>query len=504
MDVPFGEIRTPSFRMKIDAIRKIVAIQAIEQCDNEGEILSDSDLREAAAIAGAPLPKSPGDSEIDSFFSERAELLSIRALTKFPKPAQWIEERSGGHRFGLLALGLIAVASVLGFLSNELGPDDKINILSFPLLGILAWSLLISIREVFLFFRSRASMSEGEVAWLRPLLSTDRGSGAGENEGGDESSSWEAAKSLYFRRWTSLTMPRLFAKVKILFHTVALALAVSAIAGMYLKGLANEYRAVWESTFFEDGEALRPFLSGVLGPAAALLGDEIPSTESLDRIHWKADEGEVVGENAAQWIHWYAITLFLFVILPRGFFILVWQWKDHRFRRTIRYRSVSPGYYEHLIAISSGTSREFTLIPYGLELGDGERRAIERGLETHLEGPVALTFENPVAFGEEEDLPEFVSDHSETALVPLLNFASTPEKETHLALVQSLEEKSTSPLPFLLLDATDFDRKSEGLGDAKQRREDRENAWRYLLSEKPLELVIVSALPPTTTAHGEV
>lgn len=487
--------------MKLDAIRKIVAVQAIEQCDSDRVIFSDNDLREASAIAGAPLPKSAGDAELHSFLAERADLLAVRALSRFPEQSSWVDQSADGHRFGILAAVLIAVACALGFLSNELGPDDRINILSFPLLGILAWSLLVSIRELFLIFRNREAVSESSAPWIRSLLPLNH-SEQPEGHAKDHPSEWKAARSLYAGRWSSLTFPSLYARLKILLHSVAIALTLSAIAGMYLKGLANEYRAVWESTFFESGASIRPFLNGILGPAATLMGDEFPSAEALDKIHWKAAEEEVAGENAARWIHWYALTLCLFVLLPRSLFALAWRWKDLRSRRTLSYRSISPHYFDHLIAISSGSAREFTLIPYGLEIGESERRTIERGLESFLEGPVDLTYGDPVGFGE-EDLKESGGDYSEATLIPLFNFASTPEKETHLELLLALEEKADTPLPFLLLDATDFDRKNEGLGDSAKRREDRENAWRHLLSENPIELVVVSAFDSNPAPHGE-
>ncbi len=478
--------------MKSESIRRILAIQAIEQSDSEGEILSDSDLKDSAAIAGAPLPSSAKESEIESFLSERAELLQIRALNRHPKTSQWVQEDAKRHRFGFAAIGLLVLAGIVGFFSNELGPDKRINILSFPLLGIIGWSLIVSLREIFLLFRSRESLasegcSDAIFRWLRPLPPRNTAV-----ESPDSPPQLDAAHALFFRRWTKLTLPTTFTKTKALLHAVAIVLALSAVGGMYLKGLANEYRAVWESTFFADGESLLPFLKVVLGPATSLLGDELPTSAALDSLHWQSAKNEVPGENAARWIHWYALTIGIYVILPRLFFFGFWRLRDRNFHKTLPYRSISPCYFDRLLAISSGTARKFHLVPYEITVEEGRRRLIEKRLETHLEGPVDLYFEEGIRFGEEEEIPSLEVPDS-TTIVPFLNFSSTPEKETHLELIHALEKKSKTPIPFLILDATEFDRKSEGLRDSKDRRTDRENAWQHLLVDEPREMILLSA-----------
>lgn len=483
--------------MKSEAIRRILAIQAIEQSDPEGRIFSDSDLKDSAVIAGAPLPKSASESEIESFLDERAELLQIRALNRHPAKSRWIQEDAKRHRFGIAAIGLLILAGIAGFLSNELGPEKRINILSFPLLGIMGWSLLVSAREIFLLFQRRDAFStegwaDGVLRWLRPPPPTVSATNPDESE-----TLLEAARSLFYRRWAKLTLPMTYARAKTLLHSVAIALALSAVGGMYLKGLANEYRAVWESTFFSDGTSLRPFLEIVLGPAAAILGDDLPDPAALDALHWQSSEKEIPGENAARWIHWYALTIGIYVIAPRLLFAGIWRWRVRNFEKTLPYRSISPGYFDHLLAISTGAAREFHLVPYGISLEEGRKRLIERQLEAHLRSPVELHFEEPVGFGEEEDLSSLELSSS-TNVVPFLNFSSTPEKETHLQLIRSLEEKSETPIPFVVLDATEFDRKSSGLRDAEKRKVDRENAWKHLLVDEPRELILVSAMAPAT------
>lgn len=474
--------------MKIDEARKILASQAIEQSDPDGEILSELDRREAGAAAGAPLPGNASTRAEDAFLAERAELLLARAETRSPDEAGWIRRAPGRSRFAILAAALCLAAGVLGYLTNELGPERRVNILSIPLIGILLWSLLVYVREVLLFLRKRERLFhdgilDGVVHFLQ------RAPRQGDEENRDAGGVLGAARTLFASRWNRLTAPIYGARIKSLLHTVALVLAVSAVLGMYVRGLPREYRAVWESTFFTESAQLRPVLRVVLGPAAALTGSSIPSVEELDAIHLREESG-VAGENAARWIHWYAITIGIFVAAPRLLLASLWRWRAARLARTLPYRGISPGYFDHLLATSSGSKLDLAVVPYALSAGDDLRRDVRAALETRYERPVEVSWRDTVSFGDEEEAPELGGIRAETVL-PLFDFSATPEKESHLAFLRTLSKASPAPVEMVLLDTGSFDRKTEGFPDARKRRADREAAWRVLLADTGIEPLLV-------------
>jgi hypothetical protein len=479
---------------QVDEVRRIMAAQAVEQSDPNELILTDPDKREITMMAGAPLPKDLSQSEENAFLSERAELMLVRAGSRFPDSTGWFRRSPDQNRFAWVALLLCLLAVTIGFLTNELGPDKRINILSFPLLGIIAWSVLVYLREIVLFSRSRDQLFQD--SWLDGLirLVQPKAKAPESSDSGDEPSILRSAFQLFQSRWQGLIVPVTGARLKALLHLVALLLALSAIGGMYVKGLANEYRAVWESTFFTDSESLRPVLRLILGPAASLTGSGIPTTSELDAMHWKAGGGdEITGENAARWIHWYAITVGLFVLVPRAFLALIWKWRAGRLARTLPFREVSSPYYEHLLATSSGAALESKVIPYAIDLDDELRRSIRNCLETLHERPVEITWMPTIPFGEEEEVtPPDESD----SLFPLFNFASTPEEETHLTLLQTLSGEELNRVPFLLLDTTSFDRKADSFADAEKRRSDREKAWKLLLQRTQIKPVFFSRDQP--------
>ncbi|MEM9018660.1 MAG: DUF2868 domain-containing protein, partial [Verrucomicrobiota bacterium] len=456
--------------MKLREARTLLAVQAIEQCDGKNRVFSEKDRRECSAMAGAPLPKNPERSREDRFLIERADLLLARAEARSPQSLQWAREDDSKRRFGLILGGGVLVAAVLGFLTNELGPDKRINILSFPLLGILAWNLVVLVRELWLLVRSRKQIADGDWAnrW-GAFFSPSRGSDPGEGES-EEEGVILAGKRLFRDRWQTILAPMNFARLKSALHVAALVFALAAIGGMYVRGLANEYRAVWESTFFKDGEAIRPFLNVVLGPAATLTGATLPDAESLDTIRWAAGEGEVAGENAARWIHWYAVTIALFVLLPRGIFATIWSVRSRWSTKRLPVREVNPGWFEHLLQLSSGAALELVILPYGHSRERVGERELEGFLEDEFERAVELEWLSEVSFGEEDAISVEAEGKK---LLPLMNFSATPEKETHLLLLQTLLNQLSDPVESLLLDASAFAAKSSGLPDAAKRREDR-------------------------------
>jgi hypothetical protein len=61
------------------------------------------------------------------------------------------------------------------------------------------------------------------------------------------------------------------------------------IAGLYVRGLAFEYRATWESTFL-DATTVHWLLAGLLAPGSMLTGIATPGAAHLESIRAPASE----------------------------------------------------------------------------------------------------------------------------------------------------------------------------------------------------------------------
>lgn len=479
--------------MKPENLRKILMLAAVEELDENAIVLPREERREASRKAGAPLPPHPGRAREERFLALRAEDLLARLVARHPAAASWLDPRRSPHPLWnpLWPSVLLGVAALAGFLTSELGPDQRINILSVHLIGILAWNLGIYLREAFLLFRRHRS---GRLeAWLAKWQ-TDPPAAEEAGSGGDPATALlERARTAFRSRWIGHSTPVVHARIKSWLHLAAIVLAASAIGGMYVKGLAREYRAIWESTFITEAGQLLPILELVLGPAVILSGDSLPSSAELETLRGATNEGEI----AARWIHWYALTVALYVLLPRAALSLFWRLKARRLSSDYPYRETAPRYYARLLATSSGTSRSLAILPYALAPDEATRAKIVRRLENEVGAAVEASWLPVVAFGEEDKLPAVFIDglSDEAELVPLYSFAATPERETHLELYQTLSGLAPNPLRYVLLEAESFDRKSRDFADAGERRLGRLQAWRELFAGQSVALLVNPETP---------
>jgi GTPase Era involved in 16S rRNA processing len=108
-------------------------------------------------------------------------------------------------------------------------------------------------------------------------------------------------------------------------HWAAAALALGALLAMYWRGLVFDYQALWQSTFL-SAQSAHQLIHAVLSPAVWLShtvgGSVFPDLASFEQLRAPASQGE----NAARWIHWYAITVLLVVLLPRCLLAL-WSYR---------------------------------------------------------------------------------------------------------------------------------------------------------------------------------
>ncbi len=467
-----------SGEMNLNDVRHLLLAQSVEESDSSGTVLPDAERELASNAAGAPLAESASEKKQQSFLIRRAERVVSFLEPRFPSIAAAVKGAPLG-RFRLFSLGVIIAALVVGFLTNELGIPGKINILSFPLIGIVLWNFVIYLREIFGLFRGKkeGATNVGSLGrWLAASPFSDKQNA--DDETSDEPVEIRQSVALFRKNWFRALMPVMTARVKSLLHCAAALLAVAAIGGMYVKGLANEYNAVWASTFF-TAETLHPFLKGVLGPASAISGIALPD---LDQLTVMKNSPTNEGENAARWIHLYAVTTAVFVILPRLVLAFIWKGRSKLREKIIPFRSYAPAFFDRLLAVSMGDALKIAVLPYAHNPSATMRHKIQKDAEDIIGGAVKLEWMNPIAFGEEDE--GFAFERWPADLIVAFNFASTPEKETYGALLknigQSVRESEGTTHLHLFLDAESFDRKADSFADFEQRRETRLAGWREL------------------------
>ena len=319
------------------SFRTFLLVQAAEESDRERRIVRSVERERASAEAAV--------AEGDDFLERRAEALlpAVEAALGrvVVRPPSWL----------LVAVVLVAFAS--GMVIDQIGGGRKIYLLSFPLLGLLAWNLLAAVASLAALVVPARFSSPGLLRlWARAqgAAFTRRAPGG--------VAAWRAETvgrflSLWLRNAAGLEASRLRRAL----HLAAAAFAAGALSGLYGRGFVLEYRASWESTFL-DAEGVTRILGILFGPAATLLGVALPEASAIEALR-APDSG-----SAAIWIHLWAATLTLWVILPRLLLAGAEALRLHRVRATLRPDRHDP-YVLRLLAPSRGEGLSVTLLPYG-------------------------------------------------------------------------------------------------------------------------------------------
>jgi hypothetical protein len=113
------------------------------------------------------------------------------------------------------------------------------------------------------------------------------------------------------------------ARWKAMLHLGALMVAIGAMGGMYLRGLFQDYRVSWASTFITREESVEQLVKVVFGPS--LMVSRLARLDLAEQIS-VARLFSPQGDAADAWIHLFAITVVLAVVIPRALLAL-WQWR---------------------------------------------------------------------------------------------------------------------------------------------------------------------------------
>src|SRR5262245_34620492 len=291
--------------MNESAAREAVLVRAVETTDAGRAVWSNDDrawaTRATAEITG-------GDAVPDAYIARRASLAVERLQSRHPAFGRALRAVTWRP---WIAPVLALAAFALGVAADQIGPTHRVNVLAFPLLGLLLWNVavyvLIAVRGVWGLLSPRGRA-------LGPLARTLARLGrAVPGEPGVPDAAVSTVLGVFFTEWARASAPLVAARIGRSLHDAAFALALGAIAGMYVRGLVLEYRAGWESTFI-GAETVHSLLALVLGPASALTGIPVADVPRLEAMQFGAGGA---GENAAPWIHLYAATIAIAVLLPR-------------------------------------------------------------------------------------------------------------------------------------------------------------------------------------------
>lgn len=335
--------------MRAADVAKVLLVRAVEESD---PLATTSPEADAAASAEAPEGGERG------WLVRRAE---HRLANEFAGQRSLLRLTNVPHA----PLVLFALPFALGLGSNWLGSTTHIHVLYNPIAVLVAWNLaLYALLAIAPLAGRRLHARVPKPDLSLPSLPHVEARGPGGVRG------WllrSAAPSLFFRarrdaaetktriagvgklarrfwrHWVDVAGALPLARLRRILHGGAAALAIGAVAGMFVRGVFFEYAMVWRSTFVRDPEAVATALRVVLGPAAWLAGKSLPDAALAERMM------SAEGVPAALWIGLWAITAAGVVVLPRLLLAGVATWRRRRLERDVAL-SLDDEYFDGLLA----------------------------------------------------------------------------------------------------------------------------------------------------------
>lgn len=469
--------------------RSAMLVRAIELTDSasavwpreERQWATDTALK--SVPAAAPRRKRAADREARAFIARRAAIACERLAREHREVARVQRAvRWPGWTWWFLPIAAFA----LGVASNALGADRRINIVSFPLLGVLAWNLAVYVfvlpGMLAAFSRRGRAPHSGRIARLHAWIA--RRAAPVRAEDGP----LQRGLARFTSEWLSASSRLNNARARTALHLSAALLALGAVAGMYVRGLGFEYLAGWESTFL-SADAVHGMLAVILGPASALSGIALPGPEHVASLRWSETQP---GEGAARWIHLYALTAALFVVLPRLVLAMASGSVAARLTSSFPLPLEEDRYFRRLLARRSGEPAQVRVIPYGYTPDQQVKAALAEVLTEAFEGPVKTQFEETVPYGEEDTYAPDAAATVPDWIVVLFNMTATPEAENHGVFVKRVQESmGRAPHVLAVVNESSYRERLAGQPDMESRLTERRAGWESVMREHGVPVIAI-------------
>lgn len=468
-------------------------MRAFEEGDAEGELLGvrergivTREVRDELAVGG-------GETDPEALLARRAERLRERILRNRPA-VQRIFDLSArrGFPWWVAFVGALLIGAVF----DHLGSGKTINLLNFPILGLLVYNLIVYVALLLAALRPRhrATRFEGGasraaaqglaariILWFASPERFWRRGGHGDGRA-------TVCVQRYARDWLRVGAPLHVARAACWMHFGAAGLMLGAIGGLYLRGLVLSYDVSWESTFLTP-EAVHSALEFLFAPATWLLGQPIPGVEEIEGLRTTPSE-----VSAALWIHCYGVTGALFVALPRLLLALFAAHRARSLSADLPLPLEGDAYFLKLLAQERGQGRWVVVQPYSYHPAPRATEGLKALMLDLFGGRIRFAFLDPAAYGD-EPLPDPADAASGSVCrLTVFSLAQSPEAEVHGGFLRSLVEgtrgeRGTRSL-LVLVDRGPY---AERLGrgeEALERMEERERTWQRALRELGLVAVV--------------
>jgi Protein of unknown function (DUF2868) len=281
------------------------------------------------------------------------------------------------------------------------------------------------------------------------------------------------AKTLlnFQRHWLQASAAPNTASAAALLHAAAAALALGMVLSLYLRGLVLDYRAGWQSTFLDAGQ-VQAALNLLLAPASHISGVGVPAVAGLQVLPDVAAVGP-----AAPWLHLYATTLAVAVVVPRLLLAAAAHWRARRLAAAIELPWHEP-YFERLLLAATAVRVRVQVWPHGAGWAEPAVDTLKTVLRQHFDAELDVQLEPPTAYGDEEPRGPGKVVAGGAQQLALFDLGATPEAETQGRFIEALKRAGAVTV---LTDEASFQRR---FASYPERLAQRRAAWRHFCSEQ--------------------
>ena len=467
-------------------VRRVLFVRAFEE-ERGGRTF----LQSAECAAATREARVEAGEDLDRFLLARADRLFGALRDELPGADASL--RVAGLRGPGAGIVFVA-AALIGVAIDRVSGGRYMNLLAFPLIGMIAWNLLV---YVFLFVgRVRGGTAPriasaphglllGPAAWISaPERPWSRWRRVGDSAG------TAAHGQVFLADWTDAAAPLFSARLKRSLHWGAAGFVVGAVAGMYLRGLVLEYRVGWESTFLGPAGVHR-FLSVVLAPALAAGVGQLPDVETIEKLQGTPASG--AASVAASWIHLYSFTALVLVLVPRGLLAFFAGRKAASLERDMPVRWDIDPWALRLFAGERGSAVEVRTLVYAHRMAPRSSEGLKAFTLDFFGNRAALREREELAYGDE--YAACASERAERCDLLVFNLAQTPEQEVHgrfckAALAEAAGARGQRAV-LVLVDEASFAERLADDDESRGRLEARRRNWSRVLGALDVEAVFL-------------
>ncbi|MDE2605065.1 MAG: DUF3482 domain-containing protein [Burkholderiales bacterium] len=315
--------------------RRLVLVRAIEEADPQGRLLGEAERERIERDALDASRRSGAGVDFADYLGQRARRVLATVELRNPRLANL--QATEPWR-GWLMTALPLAACVLGAAIDRIDNPHQVNMLSPPLLGVLAWNVVVYLLLLVSVLRPRRAPDPAAPPGLRHWL-TGRG--------------WRSGRlradvlARFHQQWLKTAGAQEWLWWERLLHLCAAGWALGLALSIVLGGIVREYRVGWESTLL-DVRQVHALLSALFAPVVALLPFEPFTVADLQRLAFGSGAPVDVGE-ARRWVWMYVALLGVVVVVPRLLLAAGAAWGERRRRRAVRIDLRDP-YYARLLA----------------------------------------------------------------------------------------------------------------------------------------------------------